>query len=100
MVSFFITIMNLQTVLHLVFLEFYWEFDVWLFVIIKSYVKVNFKWRNNNNDNNNNNNENNNSNNNDEEFSLFSTPNISDTNIRFNFVRLLSLDFFLPNNDY
>ena len=33
--------MNLQTVLHWVFLEFSWEVDVsWLFVIIKSYVKV------------------------------------------------------------
>ena len=46
MVSWFITLMNLQTV----FLEFSWEIDVnWLFVILKSYVKVSFKERNNNN---------------------------------------------------
>ena len=32
------------------FAEFYWEVDAnWLFVIIKRYVKVNFKERNNNN---------------------------------------------------
>ena len=38
--------MNLQTV----FLEFSWEIDVnWLFVILKSYVKVSFKERNYNN---------------------------------------------------
>ena len=36
----------------------------WLFIIIKSYVKVNFKERNNNNNNNNNNNDNNSNNNN------------------------------------
>ena len=52
-----------------VFFEFSWEVDVnWLFVIIKSYVKVNFKERNdyndNNNDDDNNNNNNSNSNNN------------------------------------
>ena len=34
------------------FAEFYWEVDAnWLFVIIKRYVKVNFKERNNNNNN-------------------------------------------------
>ena len=49
-----------------VFLEFYWETDVnWLFVIIKSYVKVKFKERNNNTTTTNNNNNNNNDNNND-----------------------------------
>ena len=45
--------MNLQTTLCLHYLEFSWEIDVnWLFVIMKSYVKVNFKERNNNNNNN------------------------------------------------
>ena len=49
--------MNLQTVLCLSFSRVSLEIDVnWLFVIIKSYVKVNFKERNNNNNNNNNNN--------------------------------------------
>ena len=36
----------------------------WLFVIIQSYVKVNFKEKKNNSNNNNNNNDNNNNNNN------------------------------------
>ena len=53
--------MNLQTLLCLSFSRVFSEVDVnWLFVIMKSYVKVNFK---DNNDNNNNNNNNNNSNN-------------------------------------
>ena len=44
--------MNLQTTLCLHYLEFSSEIDVnWLFVIMKSYVKVNFKERNNNNSN-------------------------------------------------
>ena len=42
--------MNCKPSCILVFLEFSWEVDVnWLFVIIKSYVKVNFKERNNKN---------------------------------------------------
>ena len=52
MVSWFVTLINLQTVLYRIFLESSWEVDVnWLLVIIKSYVKVNFKERNNNNNN-------------------------------------------------
>ena len=43
--------MNLQTVLCLSFSLVFLEVDVnWLFVIIKSYVKVNFKKRNNKSD--------------------------------------------------
>ena len=42
--------MNLQTVLYLNFSRLFFEVDVnWLFVIMKSYVKVNFKERNYNN---------------------------------------------------
>ena len=52
MVSWFITVMNFQTVLYLSFSPVLLGVDVnWLFVIIKSYVKVNFKERNNNNNN-------------------------------------------------
>ena len=44
MVSWFIKLMNLQTVFNLSFSEFSWKVDVnCFFAIIKSYVKVNFK---------------------------------------------------------
>ena len=54
MVSLFIKLMNLKTILCLSFLEFSREVNVnWLFVIIKNYVKVNFNERHDNNYNNN-----------------------------------------------
>ena len=52
MISWFITVMNFQTVLYLSFSPVLLGVDVnWLFVIIKSYVKVNFKEKNDNDDN-------------------------------------------------
>ena len=61
----FITLMNLQTVFYPSFSRVFLGGWRWLFVIIKSYVKVNFKEINNNNDNNN---INSNNNNNDSRF--------------------------------
>ena len=45
MVSWYIKLTNLQTIFCLSFLELFGELVInWLFVIMKSYVKVNFKW--------------------------------------------------------
>ena len=66
--NWFITLMNLQTVFYPSFSRVFLGGWRWLYVIIKSYVKVNFKEINNNNDNNNNDNNNNNNNNNDLRF--------------------------------
>ena len=65
MVSWFITLMNLQTVLYLSFSRnLLGGWLNWFFAVIKSYVKVNFKVRNNNNNNSNDNKNNDNNNNN------------------------------------
>lgn len=52
MIRWFTKLINLPTNFHLDCLGFYWEVDInWVFVFMKSCVKVNFKERSNNNNN-------------------------------------------------